>query len=142
MTIASILQGKGHDVLGVAPGHVVRDVVNMLCDHRIGAVLVMDGDRVAGVVSERDIIRGLREKGAAILDCAVTDIMTSNVVTVTPDDEILHALSLMTRRRIRHLPVLAGTELKGLVSIGDLVKKRIEVIESEAASLKDYITHA
>lgn len=142
MTVASILQGKGTNVISVAPQDIVNDVVGMLCEHRIGAVLVMEGERVAGVVSERDIIRGLQEKGAAILDCQVTEIMTSEVLTVSPRDGILHALSLMTRRRIRHLPVVVDGRLHGLVSIGDLVKKRIEIIESEAASLKEYITHA
>lgn len=142
MTIASVLQYKGRDVIRAAPSNCVRDVVNMLCEHRIGAVLVIDGDTVIGVVSERDIIRGLQEKGAAILDSNVTVIMTADVLTVTPDDAVLDALALMTRRRIRHLPVMSGGRLSGLVSIGDLVKRRIEIIEHEAASLRDYIRHA
>jgi len=142
MTVASILQNKGHDVVSVDRSHKVADVVELLCKHRIGAVLVIEGGAVEGIVSERDIIRGLQDKGSAILDCAVADIMTADLVTVGPDEGLIEALSLITERRIRHLPVVEGGKLCGLVSIGDLVKKRIEIIEYEAASLKDYIQHA
>ncbi len=139
MTIASILHGKGTNVVSVSRGHRVDEVVSMLCEHRIGAVLVMEDDRIIGVLSERDIIRGLQERGAAILESGVDDIMTEDVLTVEPDEQVTTAMSMMTRRRIRHLPVVTNGKLTGLVSIGDLVKRRIEEAEREAASLMEYI---
>lgn len=142
MTIASVLEGKGREVVGVTTSTPIRDIVELLCRNRIGAVLVKEGDSIAGVVSERDIIRGLQTEGPRILDCMARDIMTADVVTVRSEDAILDALGLMTRRRIRHLPVVDSGRLSGLVSIGDLVKRRIEIIEGEAASLREYITHA
>jgi CBS domain-containing protein len=142
MSVALILQAKGHDVVSVAPDMRVGDIVRLLCERRIGAVLVCEGDHVAGVLSERDVIRGLNERGAAILDAAAREIMTADVVRVAPDAGIINALSLMTRRRIRHLPVMAGEELRGVVSIGDLVKSRLDELEREAETLLSYIQQA
>lgn len=142
MTIATILDRKGADVVTVAPDSTVQDVVDLLHKHRIGAVLVVTDGAVAGIVSERDIVRCLHERGAAILDSTASAVMTSPVVSVGPGEPILDALSLMTERRVRHLPVLDSGRLAGLVSIGDLVKRRIEVIEAEAGALKDYIQMA
>lgn len=141
MTIANVLQGKPQ-VVTVAPDTRVADVVALLAERRIGAVPVMDGARVAGVFSERDVIIGLATGGAATLERAVGEVMTSPAVTVAPGDTAIAALALMTRRRIRHLPVLDGDVLVGVVSIGDLVKHRIERIEADADSMRAYITQA
>ena len=139
MTIAAILQSKGSEVLTVGCNAVVRDVVALLADRKIGAVPVLrDGD-VAGIMSERDIIYRLRSDGAEILDWTVEQIMTAPAIAVEPTTEIMSALSLMTRRRIRHLPVIENRQLIGLVSIGDLVKHRMDKIESEAAAMLTYI---
>ncbi len=140
MNISTILRSKGRDVFHVAPGTLVADAIGVLNDKRIGAVLVLDGDRICGVFSERDVMRGLHGHGVAILQQSVDAVMTKPVITVTPDDSCGDAMTLMTNRRIRHLPVVSNGQLLGLVSIGDLVKHRIEEIEREAAALKDYIT--
>ena len=139
MTISLILQNKGSEVLTVACDTSVRDAVTLLAERKIGAVPVLRGGQVAGIMSERDIIYCLRSDGAAVLDWPVERIMTAPAITVTPDTEILGALSLMTRRRIRHLPVVDGGALIGLVSIGDLVKFRMDKIEAEAAAMLSYI---
>jgi len=141
MTIAVILGGKGHDVVSIDADATVRDAVALLAERRIGAVPVMAGGSVVGVFSERDVIRCLHEKGAAALDGSVRTAMTAPAMTVTPTEPVLGALSLMTHRRIRHLPVMDGERLIGIVSIGDLVKHRIDRIESEAAAMRDYIQH-
>ena len=143
MTIASILRGKGSsEVVTARTDMTVQHVVGLLRQHRIGAVLVMNGDEIAGVLSERDIVRGLHDQGAGVLDVPASAIMTSPVVTVAPDDSCVAAMALITERRIRHLPVVDHGRLIGLVSIGDLVKERIEEAEQEAELLKDYIKTA
>lgn len=139
MTIAVILGGKGYDVVSVDGDTTVRDAVELLAEKRIGAVPVMEGGAVAGVFSERDVIRCLRSQGAAALDGPVRAAMTAPAMTVSPDQSVLGALSLMTERRIRHLPVIDGERIIGVVSIGDLVKHRIDRIEAEAAAMRDYI---
>jgi CBS domain-containing protein len=139
MTIAAILQSKGAEVLTVACDTKVRDAVALLADRKIGAVPVVRAGSVAGIMSERDIIYRLRSDGAEILDWTVEQIMTAPAITVDPSTEIMSALSLMTRRRIRHLPVVEGEALIGLVSIGDLVKHRMDRIEAEAAAMLTYI---
>lgn len=143
MTIGSILASKGAEVVQVRSGNRVADVVALLAKRRIGAVPVVDGaGEVLGIVSERDILYRLADEGAAMLEHVVDEVMTSPALTVTPDVAILTALSLMTQRRIRHLPVIDGGRMTGFVSIGDLVKARVDRIESEAAALRDYITTA
>lgn len=139
MTIAAILETKGAEVLTVSVDTPVGEAVALLADRKIGAVPVVEGDSVAGIMSERDIIYRLRSDGASVLDWTVGRIMTSPAITVTRDTEIMSALSLMTRRRIRHLPVVEGERLIGLVSIGDLVKFRMDRIEAEAAAMLTYI---
>jgi CBS domain-containing protein len=139
MTIAAILQSKGAEVLTVGVDTLVRDAVTLLADHKIGALPVVRGDEVAGIMSERDIIYCLKSDGAAVLDWAVERIMTSPAITVETDQQIMGALSLMTRRRIRHLPVVEGGRIIGIVSIGDLVKYRMDQIEQEAAQMLEYI---
>jgi len=139
MTIAAILHSKGNEVLTVSCDTIVRDAVALLADRKIGAVPVVRAGSVAGIMSERDVIYRLRSHGAEILDWTVEQIMTAPAITVEPANEILSALSLMTRRRIRHLPVVEGEALIGLVSIGDLVKHRMDKIEAEAAAMLTYI---
>jgi CBS domain-containing protein len=139
MTIAAILRSKGSDVLTIAGDARVRDAVALLADRKIGALPVVRAGAVAGIMSERDVIYRLRSDGAEILDWEVARIMTAPAITVEPGNEIMAALSLMTRRRIRHLPVVEGGTLLGLVSIGDLVKYRMDRIEAEAAAMLTYI---
>jgi CBS domain-containing protein len=139
MTIAAILQSKGSDVLTVTGDTPVREAVALLAERKIGAVPVVEGGRVVGIMSERDVIYRLRSEGAAMLDWTVGQIMTAPAITVAPGSEIMGALALMTRRRIRHLPVVDGEALIGVVSIGDLVKFRMDKIEAEAAAMLSYI---
>jgi CBS domain-containing protein len=141
MTIASIMQ-PGGNVYTAFRHESVAKVAARLAEQRIGALPVVDGDTVVGIFSERDVIYGLAKHGAAMLDKTVGDVMTSPAITITSDMPILSALSLMTKRRIRHLPVTDGERLTGFVSIGDLVKHRIEKIETEAAAMRDYIQMA
>ncbi|WP_019515480.1 CBS domain-containing protein [Sphingomonas sp. Mn802worker] len=139
MTIAAILGDKGADLVFISPDRTVADAVALLAERRIGAVPVLDDGRVVGVFSERDVIRCLREHGASALDQSIAAVMTAPAVTVGRDDSVLGALSLMTRRRIRHLPVVERARIVGIVSIGDLVKYRIDRIEAEANAMRDYI---
>lgn len=142
MTIATILGGKGQDVVTIAADRTVKEAVALLANRRIGAIPVIDGETVVGIFSERDVIYCLEREGAATLDRTVSSMMTAPAITVDPETGVLDALALMTARRVRHLPVMAGGRMVGLVSIGDLVKHRVERIESEAAAMRDYIRQA
>ncbi len=142
MTIAAILSGKGQDVITITGERTVRDAVALLSERRIGAVPVLEGGGVAGVFSERDVIRCLQREGAAALDKPVREVMTAPAITVGRGESALGALSLMTQRRIRHLPVVEHGALVGFVSIGDLVKHRIDRIEAEANQMRAYIQSA
>lgn len=139
MTIAAILGGKGREVISIEGDLTVADAVALLSARRIGAVPVMSGSAVAGIFSERDVIHCLERDGVAALQRKVSEVMTAPAITVSPNESVLGALALMTRRRIRHLPVVEGGVCIGLVSIGDLVKYRIERIESEADAMRAYI---
>lgn len=139
MTVAAILQAKGADVIVARVEQQVQDVLAVLAEKRIGALPVLDGNMVVGVVSERDIIYGLAKEGPSVLAKKISQIMTAPAVTVTRDQTALNALALITRRRIRHLPVVENGRLLGIVSIGDLVKRRIDGIEQEANAMKEYI---
>ncbi len=142
MTIASILSGTGDEVATVAAGTSLRDAVAELARRRIGALPVMDGDSVVGILSERDLVYRIAAEGPAVLDSPVSAVMSAPAITVDPSTPVLNALSLMTRRRIRHLPVTESGVLTGIVSIGDLVKHRIERIEAEANAMLSYIQQA
>jgi CBS domain-containing protein len=142
MTIAAILQGKGNEVVTVETGTIVRDAVALLSEKRIGAVPVLEDGKVAGIMSERDIIHCLAREGAAILDWPVGRVMTAPAITIEPKVSALAALSQMTRRRFRHLPVVEEERLIGFVSIGDLVAYRINRIEQEAEAMREYIQSA
>ena len=140
MTIASILTGRSGAIASVGRTATVRDAVALLADRRIGALPVVEDGRPVGVYSERDLLRCVHEHGVDVLDRPVADVMTAPPVTVMPDTSVLVALSLMTRRRIRHLPVVdGGGRMVDFISIGDLVKHRMNRIESDAESLRDYI---
>ena len=142
MTIAAILKNKGSEVATLSPTATVAEAAAMLAERRIGAAPVMDGDSVAGIFSERDLLHCLHADGAAALQRQVAEVMTSPACTVGPGEPVIGALSLMTRRRIRHLPVLVEGRLAGFVSIGDLVKYRIDRIEADAAAMREYIQSA
>lgn len=142
MTVKAILQNKGSDVLSVAGDTSVAEAVAMLAQNRIGAVPVLDRGAVVGIFSERDVIYCLAKDGASALDRPVSDVMTTPAMTVDSGCAVLSALSLMTRRRIRHLPVVDSDSLSGFISIGDLVKHRIEKIEAEAEAMRSYIQSA
>jgi len=139
MTIAAILANQRHQTLTVNADTIVRDAVAILAEKKIGAVPVVAGEAVVGIMSERDVIYCLRSDGASVLDWPVERIMTAPAITVEPDKEVLGALSLMTQRRVRHLPVVENGRLVGIVSIGDLVKYRMDKIEADAAAMLSYI---
>lgn len=139
MLIADILSAGSGELITAAPTEKVRQVAARLAERRIGAVPVVDGDKVVGIFSERDVIYGLAKGGDSLLDQPMTAAMTSDVVTVTRETRTITAISLMTKRRIRHLPVVEDGRLIGIVSIGDLVKSRIDQIESEAEAMREYI---
>jgi CBS domain-containing protein len=142
MTIAAVLQGKGREVETIAGDAPVFDAVRKLGEKRIGALLVMEQGRIAGIMSERDVIYCLRDRGAEVLQSPVSEVMTAPAITAESSMTALSALALMTQRRIRHLPVVEGGNLKGIVSIGDLVKYRMERIEAEADAMRAYIQSA
>lgn len=142
MTVAKIVDRGRGDVITAKATDRVADVIGMLAERRIGCVPVVDGENVAGIFSERDVIYGLAKRGAALLDLPVGDVMTRPAITIEKDTPILTALSMMTKRRIRHLPIVAGDRLVGFVSIGDLVKSRIDHIEAEAEAMREYIQSA
>jgi CBS domain-containing protein len=142
VTIALVLRGKGSAVETIAGDATVFDAVHRLGEKRIGALVVIEQGRIAGIVSERDVIYCLRDHGPQALDWPVSRVMTSPAITVTPETDVLAALALITQRRIRHLPVVEGGEIRGIVSIGDLVKYRMERIEAEADAMRAYIQSA
>ena len=142
MTIQAILAAKGRDVATIAQEETVGDAVALLAERRIGALPVVDGQRIVGIISERDVIYCLRDHGADVLGWPVSRLMTSPAVTVDLSMPVLSAMAMMTKRRIRHLPVVAGGTICGIVSIGDLVKHRMERIEEEAEAMRSYIQSA
>lgn len=138
MMISDILRDKGGEVFATFAWTPVAEVIEQLDDRRVGALVVHDETRtVAGIVSERDIVHGLRTRGAALLELPVDQIMTHHVATVAPDEPLARAMATMTRGRYRHLPVIDRGELIGVVSIGDLVKHRLREMELETGVLRD-----
>ena len=143
MHVASILKVKGYAVETVRADANLMSVAGRLADKRIGAVVVTDrSGKVAGIVSERDIVQALAKEGASCLDWPVAEIMTREVLTCTEDDTIDELMSRMTMRRCRHLPVIASGRLAGIISIGDVVKHHIAEVEMEAMAMRDYIATA
>ena len=139
MTVATILAGKGDDVVTITADHSVAEALKILAERRIGAVPVMQDGRVAGIFSERDVIHCLAAYGAAGLARSVGDAMPAPAITVGRDEAAIGALTLMTRRRVRHLPVVEDGALVGLVSIGDHVKYSSDRIEADAEAMRAYI---
>lgn len=142
MTIARLIQGRSIPIVTCSERTPVREAIAVLAEKRIGALPVIADNRVVGIFSERDVVYGLREQERAFLDRMVGEVMTAPAITVAPGTPVLEALGLMTRRRIRHLPVVEGDEVVAFVSIGDLVKYRIDIVSSEAEALRSYITTA
>lgn len=142
MTIARLIDGRNANIVGCTVSMKVRDAIALLAEKRIGAIPVLDGHAIAGIFSERDVIARLNEHSPALLDMVVGQVMTSPAITVDPETTVLEALGLMTRRRIRHLPVLREGRMVDFISIGDLVKYRIDRIQGEADALRDYIQMA
>jgi CBS domain-containing protein len=142
MTIAAVLQGKGSDVETIGANASLFEAVERLGEKRIGALPVVEDGRIVGIVSERDVIYCLRREGRGALDWPVSQAMSSPAITVDSQTDVLVALALITERRIRHLPVVEQGRIRGIVSIGDLVKYRMDRIEAEADAMRAYIQSA
>lgn len=143
MNVDGILKAKGDAVVTIAPTATIGEAVTLLCQKRIGALVVSaSGAEPQGILSERDIVHGLGRQGAALLGSRVDELMTKTVVTCAPQDRVADLMALMTERRIRHIPVLRNGRLAGIVSIGDVVKNRLDEIELETTSLKAYVAGA
>lgn len=139
MSVETILKTKGSNVFTIRPEHSVSDAAALMSAKRVGVAIVCDGKgRLQGVISERDIVAGITQFGKALLDMPVRNVMTSPVVTCTPADTAKGILEIMTKRRIRHLPVVDGDEILGIVSIGDAVNYRLNEAEMEKAVLRDF----
>ena len=143
MNVESILRNKGRNVTTVAPEALIATAVALLRRHAIGALVVSrDGAAIDGILSERDIVIGIADHGAAALDLPVSRLMSREVITCQREDKIADLAALMTERRIRHLPVIDNGALAGIVSIGDVVKNRIDEVEGEASSMREFIASA
>ena len=138
--VSAVLKLKGHDVVTVAPHHTVASVVKMLTQNRIGAVPVInESGQLVGIISERDIIRAIAEHAEAVLTLHVEQLMTRDVRTCSSEDRLVDLMQVMTLQRIRHLPVVQNGALHGIVSIGDVVKQRLEEVQVEVEQLQSYI---
>ena len=143
MHVSAILKEKGSDVVTTEPERTIAETAKLLDRHRIGAVLVLGADgSVAGVLSERDVVRGIARHGERALAMAVRELMTRELVVCEPKDTVQDVMALMTHRRIRHVPVMEDGRLVGIVSIGDVVKGRLGDFEMEAESLRAYVQGA
>ena len=143
MHVSDILKTKGTNVVATRPEETIAATARLLATNRIGAVLVKDAeDGIAGIISERDIVSMVARDGAAALDCLVEDCMTREVIACAPSDAISAVMAKMTDQRIRHLPVLDDGALAGMISIGDVVKCRLEEAQHEVDALRDYVTGA
>lgn len=140
MTVKAILEQKGRDVFTVRPDITVAEAGRQLSTHKIGAIVVTDNaEKICGIVSERDIVRSIAEKGPGVLEDAVSTVMTSNVKVCGEDNSVNQLMEMMTRGRFRHLPVEVDGKIGGIVSIGDVVRMKIEQVEREAEEIKAYI---
>ena len=140
MKISDILRHKGSTVVTISPSDSVSVLLSRLAEHKVGALVVVDGDPVAGIVSERDVVRRLAERGVGVLDGTVDEIMTTDVVHCAPEDSVDSVAETMTERRIRHMPVISDGRLAGIVSIGDVVLSRMRQLEQDRGQLEQYIT--
>ena len=139
MHVVAVLKRKGTDIVSIRPDEAISAVARTLAERRIGAALVVDGGRPVGILSERDIVRGVARQGSAVLQQPASTLMTRDLVTCQPTDTMAQVMTLMTERRIRHLPVMDGERLMGLISIGDVVKARLDDAELEVESLRGYV---
>ncbi|MHA6644659.1 CBS domain-containing protein [Mesorhizobium sp. A623] len=143
MTVKSILESKGYDVLTLGPNEKLSEAIRILAEHRVGALVITNGDRkIVGILSERDIVRVVAKQGAAALDLAVREAMTPKVKICNENHTVNEIMEIMTSGRFRHLPVERDGMLYGIVSIGDVVKRRIEDAEREAEEIRAYIATA
>jgi CBS domain-containing protein len=143
MIVNKILGLKGRDVVTIEPARPLSEAVKVLSERRIGALLIVDGQGpVSGIISERDIVRAVAAQGAKALDEPVSRFMTEKVVTCTGQTSINDVMELMTKQKFRHVPVVEGGRLAGIISIGDVVKLRLEEVEAEAQAIKEYIATA
>ncbi|HEY0850318.1 MAG TPA: CBS domain-containing protein [Bradyrhizobium sp.] len=142
MTVRAILDSKGHHVLSVEPGVKLSAAIKLLSERRIGAVLVMNQGRIEGILSERDIVRVLGERGASVVDEPVSAVMTRKVVSCREKDTVSEIMEMMTNGKFRHLPVVEDGKVAGLISIGDVVKWRVGEYEREQEALREYIKTA
>jgi CBS domain-containing protein len=139
-TLQQVLDGKKiHDIISISPDHLVFDALVVLAEHRIGAILVLDGEKLAGIFSERDYAREVMLKGRKSTDTKIRDVMTTKVLTATPHDTVDYAMSLLSEKRIRHLPIVENEKVIGILSIGDLVKETIEYQQFLIKQLESYI---
>jgi CBS domain-containing protein len=141
MRVSDILRGKGSVVATIGPSATVAELIDRLAEHNIGAMVVLAPQGMVGIVSERDVVRQLHESGAGLLERPVSEIMSTDVASCGPDDAVDRLNSIMTERRIRHLPVLKDDRLVGIVSIGDVVKVRMRELEDSTEQLEAYISH-
>jgi CBS domain-containing protein len=143
MTVARILDDKGCDVFTTQPHRTLKEVVELLASKGVGAVVVSDASQsVLGIISERDVVRVLGRQGASALEDPVSRHMTPKVITVTRDDTIEHVMQTMTDGRFRHVPVVQDGRLIGIISIGDVVKRHVNALDSERQALREYIATA
>ncbi len=143
MAVKEILAEKGNNVITISPGSSLGDAARVLAQHRIGAVVVVGtDDRIIGILSERDIVRRVGEEGAAALERSVSEAMSTSVKTCNEQSTVNEVMTIMTRGRFRHLPVEQDGNLVGIISIGDVVKRRIEEVEREADEIRNYIATA
>ncbi len=142
MTVRAILDSKGHHILSVEPEAKLSAAIKLLGERKIGAVLVMSKGRIEGILSERDIVRVLSERGASVLDEPVSEVMTRKVVSCRQSDTVAAIMETMTTGKFRHLPVVEGERVVGLISIGDIVKWRVREYENEQEALRQYIKTA
>jgi CBS domain-containing protein len=142
MTVRAILDAKGHHVESIEPGAKLSAAIKTLGARKIGALVVMDKGRIEGILSERDIVRVLGERGAAVLDEPVSAVMTRKVISCKPSDTVAALMETMTLGKFRHLPVVHDGSVVGLISIGDIVKQRVQEYENEQEALRDYIKTA
>jgi CBS domain-containing protein len=142
MTVRAILDTKGHQIQSVEPEAKLSAAIKILGERKIGAVLVMSNGRIEGILSERDIVRVLGERGAAVLDEPVSAVMTRKVISCRQTDTVSAIMEMMTLGKFRHLPVVEGERVVGLISIGDIVKWRVREYEAEQEALREYIKTA
>jgi CBS domain-containing protein len=139
ITIGDLLKGKGNQVWSITPDTSVLEALQLMTEKQVGALLVLDGEKIAGIISERDFVHGVAEKERCIVNTTVIEYMTTNVITISPNQNVEDCMQLMTNEHIRHLPVIENGKLVGVISIGDIVKEIISSEKNRANMLENYI---